>query len=260
MAAKRLSRDETRNAVIDAGLRLLAERGPSIGLDRVSFAHAIEAADVPRPSAYRAFGDSRAREPQDHFRHQLALEVVRANWRSENDPLDTVLEPIYQLAYDDSQTDESLSALLHQAIRLSGDAYLSALTSQPLTPIYVTIMLAAGDDEEISEAARSAELNAIGHYIAAYKQLAANFGLRLRDGWTWESFAAMVTRSWAGGYLLQSVYASQGPVMRPTGEDGELEPWNHLSLVVEGAVLVALEPNPRMKVAARPHLWVEPAK
>ena len=55
MADRRYTQEAAREQILQAGLDLVVEHGPSLGLENVSFAEAIERADVPRPTAYRAF-------------------------------------------------------------------------------------------------------------------------------------------------------------------------------------------------------------
>ena len=60
----------------------------------------------------------------------------------------------------------------------------------------------------------------------------------------------------AGEYVLGNVVPHQGLMERPTGPDGDLEHWTLLATLVEGLVIAAFEPDPRMVVSAVPADWL----
>ena len=255
MPGKRFTRGEARLAVLAAGLDLMTERGPSIGLDRVSFAEAIERSGVPRPSAYRAFSDGEF-EPQQQFRDELAMEIIEhCNLSDVSSTLERIA-PLFAEAERDDATSTDLTRILRETIRLAASIYPCDMDGDPYFHMYVTLVAASRRREgALTSALRKVEATAAETSVSFYQPLAQTFGLRLRPGWTWESFAAAIASLEGGIYLLHDVSPFQGLMERPTGPDGEMQHWTLLGTLIEGLVITAFEPNPRMVVSAMPSEW-----
>lgn len=255
MPGKRFTRGEARSAVLSAGLELLVERGSSTGLDRVSFAEAIERSGVPRPSAYRAFGDSPA-DPQDHFREELAYEVIEHCSMTDVSPVESaVADLVAEAGRDDISADE-LTLMLREVVRLASTAYPCHMAADPYMQPYMALVAASRNDaDDLTTALQKATAKASENSIGFYRTLADTFGIRLRCGWTWEAFAAAVSSLENGEYLSGPLVPHDGVLERPTGPNGEIQQWTRLATMVEGLVIAAFEPNPRMVVSAVPADW-----
>lgn len=255
MPRKRYTRDEARAAVLAAGLELLVERGPSAGLQRVSFAQAITRSGVPRPSAYRAFRHAEC-DPQQHFRDELAMQVIERSDLSDVSATMERIAPLCAEAERDDVTSEELTALLREVVRVAAATFPSSMADEPYLHAYITLVAASrGFEGGLTTAMRKAETEATVRSVEFYRPLANLFGIRLKPGWNWEMFAAAVASIEAGDYLMGGILPHQGPVERPTGPSGELQEWTVPATLVEGLVVVAFEPNPRMVVSADPSAW-----
>ncbi len=77
MAARkpRLSSDETKSRLIDAGIAALKESGMSIGMDSVNLEQAVRDAEVSRSSAYAVWTSDRF-SPQEDFQRSVLLRAM----------------------------------------------------------------------------------------------------------------------------------------------------------------------------------------
>lgn len=257
MPGKRYTSDEARAAVLEAGLELLVERGPSAGLERISFAEAITRAGVPRPSAYRAFGQAEC-QPQQHFRDELAMQVIeRCDLSDVSATLDRIAA-VCAAAERDDVTGDELTALLREVVRVGASVMPAGQTDEPYLHTYITLVAGSrGLENGLTTAMRKAEAEATIRSVEFYRPLANLFGIRLRQGWTWETFGASVASIEAGDYVMGDILPHQGPIERPTGPEGAMQEWTVPATLIEGLVAVAFEPNPRMVVSADPSAWVK---
>lgn len=255
MPGKRFTRGEARAALLEAGLQIMAERGPSPGLDRVSFAEAIEASGVPRPSAYRAFVDPDS-EPQEHFRDQLAVEVIDKCAFRILEPTALAVQPLLEAAAKDDATSDDLDWLLRETIRVGIKTYQDHVANDPLFVTFISLLAARHRDPYLSQVLHQAEVEAQKQYIAFYRDLLEAFGLRLRATWTWEALATTLTAIQTGDHLISGIAIQAPPLDRPTGRNGETVPWALYACMVEAMFVAATEPDPRMVVSAQPHRWV----
>ena len=77
MAARkpRLSSEETKSKLIDAGIQALCSSGMSVGLDSVNLEQAVRDADVSRSSAYAVWSNS-GYSPQEEFQREVLLRAI----------------------------------------------------------------------------------------------------------------------------------------------------------------------------------------
>ena len=73
---QRLSSDETRERLIQAGIEALAEQGLSVGLDAVNLEQAVRDAAVPRSSAYAVWSVDDVLAPQELFQRAVLMRAV----------------------------------------------------------------------------------------------------------------------------------------------------------------------------------------
>lgn len=107
---KRLSAEETRQRLIDAGVDLLIVNGIDVTLNGVTLEHAVVDADVPRSSAYAAFSTSDDYSPQELFQRQVILQAVEDR-RATIDSLQTTAFGIIAELGDKVSRAELLSEL-----------------------------------------------------------------------------------------------------------------------------------------------------
>lgn len=256
MPGKRFTLGEARAALLEAGLQLMATRGPSPGLERISFAEAIERSGIPRPSAYRAFSDPDT-DPQDHFRDLLAVEVIESCSFKILEPTEQAIEHLIEAATEDGVTSEELDALMRETIRVGIATYQEHVASDPLFDSFVALLASRQRESELSEILYQAEVDAQKHYISFYRVLFETFGLRLRSTWTWEAVATALTAVQTGDHLIGGLAIQSAPLKRPSGPSGEIRPWTLYACIIEAIIVAATEPDPRMVVSAQPDRWLQ---
>ena len=257
MAVRRSSQTEARDELLQAGVELAIERGPSLGLEHITFAEAIERADVARPTAYRAFSGSDGKEPQQRFRNEVAVRIVNSCQYGDLSGAADAAAPLFEAAAAEDVTDDGLSWLLRELIRLGGFAYAEQCATDELYPAYFSILLAAkcGDPELLAEVQRE-EVESSKGFVGFYRVIFDCFGIRLRRNWTWEMFAGAITIASVGDFLQADSSAMPTRLDRATGVGGEVVTWTAFSLVVESIFLAAAEPDPKMVASANPLSWV----
>lgn len=257
MGERRYTQDEARDVIVQAGLDLVVEHGPSLGLEHVTFAEAIERADVPRPTAYRAFATNDDAAPQARFRSEVALRLVNSCAFSDLTPVLEATADILTEAIDPDVTDRDLTWLLREAVRTAGLVYQRLCREDSLYPAYFTVLLAAqrAEGSLLDELIREQDASAKS-FIDAYQLVLDTFGVRLRAGWTWTMFASCIGTATTGSYLRGKISLMDEEVPRPTGRNGELLAWNEFGIVAEAIFMSAVEPDPKMKVSANPLDWV----
>lgn len=257
MGERRYTQHEARDIILQAGLELVVEHGPSLGLERVTFAQAIERTDVSRPTAYRAFATNDDGVPQARFRSEVALRLVNSCTFADLTPVLEATADLLTEAVEPDVTGEQLTWLLREAIRVAGLVYQQHCRQDPLYPTYFAVLLAAQRDEGslLEQLMREQESSAQA-FIDAYQLVLDTFGVRLRAGWTWPMFASCIGTATTGSYLRGKTSLMPDEVNRPTGRSGELLPWNEFGMVSESIFVSAVEPDPKMKISANPLAWV----
>lgn len=257
MAGRRTSQMEAHAELLQAGLDLAIERGPSLGLEHITFAAAIEHANVTRPTAYRSFPATETLEPQERFRNEVAVRIVNSCQFGDLSGAADAAAPLFSAAIEPGVTDDELSWLLRELIRLGGMAYAEQCATDELYPAYFSVLLAAkcGNPDLLAEVQRE-ELDSSKGFIEFYRAVFDTFGIRLRAGWTWEMFAGVIAIASVGDYLQVDVSAMPASIDRPTGRDNETVEWTPFSLVVESIFMTAAEPDPKMVASANPLAWV----
>lgn len=254
----RLSTDEARVALIEAGKKLLVRRGLDTGLGLVTLNDAIVESGVPRASAYRVFSAEDV-DPQVAFRRDLLITYI------DGDPLEerrtaarTILdETLVALATDDPR---QLAAAVRESVRVGFAGTVAGLLDDPnwriIGPSWAATALIDWAPEELVDAHRAAKVAEANYYIPLYRQVAQACGLRLRAPQTWETWALLVDST----ITVPTFYARYHPELRvidrATGPDGGLQPWSHAAVLVEGLVLSSFEPDPAATVHADLSTWL----
>ncbi len=110
MSKRKFIKDQAKNALVEAGREILAEVGLSGGVGRVALTEAINRSGVPRPSAYRVFGETDL-DPQRAFHQQLIVDIT------ESGP-----------AFDVASLAESVCGVLDEVKQIGVEATPEALT------------------------------------------------------------------------------------------------------------------------------------
>lgn len=118
----RLSAEETRNRLIDAGIEALRDSGISIGLDAVSLEQAVRDADVSRSSAYAVWseGDYEAL-PQERFQDAVLRHAIDVHTKTLA-PFEAGYKKLFAGAVGLSKPE-----MLREVIRVLGAAHIERI-------------------------------------------------------------------------------------------------------------------------------------
>lgn len=256
---QRLSQEDTREAVIEAGKKLLLERGLDTGLGLVSLNDAIVESGVARASAYRVFTDDDI-DPQVAFRTELLIRYILA------DPIELrseAAEAIVRQAAPGFETNDpvELAHHLREIVRLAFAGNVAGFAEDPnwriVGPSWAATALAEWAPQELIDAHRAGTVHTAEYYIPLYKQVVAACGLRLRAEFTWQTMALLTNSTSTVASFYKRYHPELHKVMRPTGPDGELVPWSHAAILMEGLVLTVLEADPQAAVSADLSSWID---
>lgn len=254
--ATRLSSAETRERLLQAGLEVLTERGSSID-PLVELADVIAAAGVPRSSAYRAFKHETMSAQQ-----AFSLELSKLLVSSDVSNVDATVDRAFEILAEspdllDNGTPAELAQVLRELIRQCSEANLSGLDRPRMVWLYLGTMIAvgqaAGTENPLAETLQPQ--NRADSFTDFYRQMVVSFGLRLRQGWTFEHLDAAISAIMMGAGARMVVDTHLEGLKRPTGPNGEMQPWTTAAVLIESLVVGATEANPRVRNAADLSTW-----
>lgn len=220
----------TREQLLDAGLALLAERGLTIGLDRVRLADAAERAGYTTGAAYNLWGSARGREGggQEAFRRELA---VRALERLRS----AIPNNLGRLAAEVMQPGVGLD----EVMREMSNRHLEAVRERHAEFAVLVGLFAAGmaGGEAIEGAARRFDLAYHAQTREQFGDALVHFGLAVRPPFEIEHLVACVTALFDGmvihGTFLPEVL---GDPVALAGPDGKPQEWSMLAVCVKAIV------------------------
>ena len=258
MTPRRFTRDEARTVLLEAGTEMLIEQGVSAGLGAVSLAEAINRSGVPRPSAYRVFGESE-RKPIHAFHEELMIEIARGAMLAEfSAPLGKVIhEAVAAVETSGTEvTKADLTRFLVELVRSASRALVEvgALRSQAEHSLRVLAVSADPQCEPRIKAAVERAECSLNEGIAKFlKDLLDAFGLRMRAGWDVLQLSSCLTSAARGTTLTSRI--AEPTASGTTDQTGKT--WTPLGTMWLGIVALATEPDPRRVVAANLASWFE---
>lgn len=259
MSKRKFTKDQARNALLVAGREMLTEVGLSGGVGRVTLAEAINRSGVPRPSAYRVFGETEL-DPQRAFHEELIIDITEVgpalDVASLAEPVRNVLAEVEQIGVEATPDDLTwyLRELVRQASIAAGDA---TFTETPIG-VYMSVLastLDAARNDRVEAAARQAEEVTVNAFIPFLREALTSFGLRLRDGWTFLDLSGALISSILGALLTARVTPASPELQLGTGKGDETQAWTPLGITLLGIIGQATEPDPRMVASAQPARW-----
>lgn len=254
----RFSQQEARVALIEAGKKLLVDRGLDSGLGLVTLNDAIALSGVPRASAYRAFTNDE-NDPQVTFRTELLVGYVSEDpLRARADAATNVIDQALQS--QDTSDPVQLATTLREIIRLGFAGNVATLLSNPhwriMAPSWAATALNGDAPQKLVEAHRAASELSANYFIPIYKKVAETFGLRLRAGLDWQTIALLAESAPTVDSIYRKYHPSLHTIERATGPDGEMQTWSHAAILVEGLILANSEPDPEADVSADLKSWL----
>jgi len=259
MSKRKFTRDQARDALLVAGREMLGEVGLSGGVGRVTLAEAINRSGVPRPSAYRVFGETEL-DPQRAFHEELIIDITEVgpavDVQSISEPVRSVLAEVEQIGVE--ATAEDLTWYLRELVRLAAVAASDAEFTETPIGVYMSVLastLDAARNDRVEAAARQAEEATVNAFIPFLREALTSFGLRLRDGWTYLDLSGALIAAILGGLLTARVPPAAPELELRTGRSGEVQAWTPLGITLLGIAGQATEPDPRMVASAQPAQW-----
>lgn len=233
--------DEVRTRLLEAALATLRVSGVESGLDAVTLDGAIIDADVPRGMSYKIWR-SEAGTPQDEFRRATVLHILRMPATSGLPATRQYTEEAFASRADElASTDiEVRRRLLREMTRVVGEFNYLTLENSNNWKLYSAIRTAAitrpDADPEVLEALRAGEEYLIENYSKLYVEVAEIIGMSLKPEYRIEEFAAATyaVNEGLSGRLSQN--HRRVDIDRPTGADGEMQPWTLFSIAFEALI------------------------
>jgi len=238
---------------------MLTEVGLSGGVGRVTLAEAINRSGVPRPSAYRVFGETEL-DPQRAFHEELIIDITEVGPALDVDsmaaPVRDVLAKVEEIGVE--ATPEDLTWYLRELVRLAAIAAAEAEFTETPIGVYMSVLASTLDsarNDRVEAAARHAEETTVNAFIPFLREALTSFGLRLRDGWTFLDLSGALISAILGALLTARVTPASAELQLGTGQNAEMQTWSPLGIALLGIAGQATEPDPRMVASAQPARW-----
>lgn len=221
----RRTTEETKQLLLDVGVRMLYERGVDIGVAHVKVADVVAEAGLTTGAAYRCWDN------QEAFHQDLAVAAVL--WR--DGPPDGVTA-----AHIAGLVDER--APLPEVLRTASEPNLFSYPENMTFLTTIGLRACGPTDEALAEAGRRRFEEAIGSYTELYGALAKLYGRRVRPPFTM-THVALALAALSEGFALQAMTGMPHPhVERTDVPDGVGTDWSLLACAVEAIVEGFTEP------------------
>lgn len=232
-------------ATLEAGKKLLRDRGPSITLSNVPLEEVINLSGAPRASVYRAwqsYGDGGS--ARDNFHEALACYLLEEELaggtqmlRMLEDRFNIFLEQfpnlgVMALAERQELFRQAIAQVAFQAVQNIDSKFWHAR-------IAVAAAIACQPDnvsDRLKAAYLRGEREGVSRYQPVYRRIAKHFGVRIKPKYTMDHFATTVI-GLAEGIRARDIYVVENVAPFP-------EPWGLFNTAVLGVVLEYFEGDP----------------
>lgn len=240
---------DVRERLVAEAVAALERLGVDIGLDHIKLADVIEAAGVGRSSAYRSLADDDL-APQEVLHRETLAQILQRRHRETN--LSIVTERTLaelerqrdNLDADDSDRREhAIRSLIRVGAEASFRQVVSSVERSVLISSYGALRSGSAKDWRHDALVRGEEVLAT-LFGELYAGLSAIVGYQLRPGLTMEQFSTAIAGLLEGLAMRDGVSPHLDRIERPTGPDGESEPWTLFAIGFEGIYSVFFEPIP----------------
>jgi AcrR family transcriptional regulator len=233
--------DDTRQLLVDVGLRLLHERGVSVSVTHIRLTEVVAAAGMTTGAAYRCW------ENQGAYHRDLA--VAAAQWRDRASVQDTV---------DDIADLVAGGAPIGEVLRVAAEANLYTYPED--TPFLTTIALrtCAPADPAVAAAGRRHLSSAVDSFASLYDSLLRVYGRRVAEPYTLRDLTVALA-ALSEGFVLQAITGEPQPrIIRGDVEAGVDKDWSLFGCAAEAIVMRFTEPDPAGRVD--PAQWRAPVE
>ncbi|MFT7474934.1 MAG: hypothetical protein ACI81L_001866 [Verrucomicrobiales bacterium] len=233
--------DEVRRRLIDAAIATLRILGVESGLDSVTLDGAIIDADVPRGMSYKIWRIG-SETPQDAFRHATVLHILSIPATAGLPATREFTVKLIEDRHDEITSTNPVvrKALLLELIRVVGEYNHETLNSSENWKLYSALRTAAitrpHTDPAVLEALKAGEEYLIAEYSKLYGEVAKIVGMRLREEYTIEQFAAATyaVNEGLSGRLNRNYERLN--IERRTGPDDSIQTWSLFSVAFEALI------------------------
>lgn len=222
----RRSLDETRQLLLDVGLRCLYERGVSVGVTHVKLGDVATAAGLTTGAAYRCWDN------QEAFHHDLAVAAMR--WRDRLSVAATV---------DGIRDLVDRRASWREVVRAGAIANLESFRKDPSFVTSIALRVCAQFDDALERAGKERLDTALSSFADLYGGLLKLYHRRMKSPFTLEHFTTMIA-AMSEGFVLQMLSGMEHPRVELDQDDPEVgSTWTLMAVAVEMFVMNLTEPD-----------------
>jgi AcrR family transcriptional regulator len=222
----RRSLDETRQLLLDVGLRCLYERGVSVGVTHVKLNDVATAAGLTTGAAYRCWDN------QEAFHHDLAVAAMR--WRDRHSIAATV---------DGIRDLVDRRASWREVVRAGAAANLESFRHDPSFVTSIALRVCAQFDDALEQAGKDRLDSALQSFADLYGGLLKLYHRRMKPPFTLEHFTTMIA-ALSEGFVLQMLSGMEHPQVELDIDDpGVGVKWTLMAAAVEAFVTTFTEPD-----------------
>lgn len=229
MAARR-TLDETRQLLLDAGLEMLRADGAAISIAGFSLI------DVCRHAGLKTSGSAYKIWPnQNDFRIALLRHVLDRS-STDQPTTDMIVE-----TFDAATGLPPLVEIIRSVAAFNASFYIGDADYH----LFIAVWIAAATDPVLAEQVRGSDTETLDGFARLYEFVADIYGLE----WVPPFSPQLMATTFAGlieGLAIRERYAPESvptDLMRPTGPDGEMQPWHLFACGVEAITEKFLRPR-----------------
>lgn len=225
--------EETRELLLNVGLKMLFERGATAGVQHIRLQEVLRRSGMTTGAAYRLWAD------QTDYQRDLAVAMVRLRFSAPAGDAAGTVDPLLE---------EGRS--LDDVIRAATEAHLegclpggSASRDSRAFVIALALRTAAPSSPELREASRDRHEESIAGFSAFYQKVMRRYGLRVKAPYTLGDFAEAMA-ALGEGFAIRALMGLDVPALEVEGDrelpDGR---WNLYALSVRGLISTFTEPD-----------------
>lgn len=217
--------DETRQLLLETGLRCLYERGTSVAVTHIRLGDVATAAGLTTGAAYRCW------ENQEAFHHDLAVAAVGRRHRAS---IASTVEGIRALV--------DRRAPWREVVRVGAGTELDTFADDKSFVTAIALRACSPYDEDLERAGRERLETAVASFAELYRTLLELYGRRMRPPFTLHQLT-MAIAALSEGFVLQALSGADHPsVERDVADEGVGRDWTLFACAVEAVVDAFTEP------------------
>lgn len=222
----RRTAEETRRLILDAGLQLLLERGPSAGVQHIRLQEVLRNVGLTTGAAYRIWSD------QDQFHRDLAVAMVQLRFAP---PSASASSAIADVLASGGSFDDVIRAAALDHVTYAEHFHLepeSRMSHAFLTALGLRTAAGAWPELRAAGAARHAE--SVDDFSLFYGELLRRFGYRLRTPYSLRDLAEAMA-ALGEGFAVRAAEGLTHPMIDiAEGDEGPTGRWSLFGIAVRG--------------------------